>query len=63
MIDVLFPKVIKKNSKLVIYGADLTGQAFAEQLQSLHYCEIVCFVDAKIRKSYLKIPVNHPEWL
>ena len=63
MIDVLFPAVIQKNSRIVIYGADVTGHTFAEQLRSLHYCEIVCFVDAKVEKSYLGIPVNQPEWV
>lgn len=63
MIDLLFPVSIKKNCKLVIYGADITGHVFAEQISSLRHCEIVCFIDKKIKESYLGIPVYQPEWI
>ena len=64
MIDIIFPaKKIKKDSRIVIWGADITGVCFYEQINSLRYANIVTFIDSKIEKNHLNISINKPEWL
>lgn len=64
MIDMIFPAdKIKKGSRIVIWGADLTGMCFCEQIMSLKYADIVSFIDNKIETGYRNISTKKPEWL
>ena len=64
MIDIIFPAgKIKKGSRIVIWGADITGMCFCEQIMSLQYADIVSFIDNKIETGYKNININKPEWL
>ncbi len=64
MIDIIFPATkIKKGSRIVIWGADITGICFCEQIISLKYANVVTFIDSKVENNHLKISINKPEWL
>lgn len=64
MIDIIFPaKKIEMGSRIVIWGADITGICFYEQLKSLEYADVITFIDSKVEKIHLNISVNRPDWL
>lgn len=64
MIDIIFPAdKIKKGSRIVIWGADITGMCFCEQIMSLKHADIVSFIDNKIETGYRNIRTKKPEWL
>ena len=42
----LFPfDKVEKGCRLVLYGAGQVGQTFRRQLEKVHFCEVVCWVD------------------
>lgn len=42
----LFPfDKVEKGCRLVLYGAGQVGQTFYRQLEKIHFCEVVCWVD------------------
>lgn len=64
MIDMIFPaKKIEKGSRIVIWGANIAGVCFYEQIVSLKHADVVTFIDSRICKSHLKVSINKPEWL
>jgi len=56
----LFPfGSVRKQSRIVLYGAGTVGQAFYEQIQRTNYCEVVFWVDRQAAPYREKgLPVN-----
>lgn len=59
----LFPfEKIPEGSRVLIYGAGLTGQEYLRQIEMTKYCQIIGFLDRKMSKeSQFKIPIYNPE--
>lgn len=63
MLDILFSQKIPKGTNIVIYGANITGFCFYEQIRAVNHCKVIAFVDQKPMEDYQQIPVYHPLWL
>jgi len=54
---VKFPyKAIKKDSRIIIYGAGQVGQELIRQLEETQYCEVVCWIDKACDNECVKTP-------
>jgi hypothetical protein len=59
--NLLFPfNKISAGSRVIIYGADITGWCFYEQIKSLSFCDVLCFIDKNLQTSPYEIPVLQP---
>ncbi len=62
--DILFPySLIPRGSRIVIYGADLIGLAFYEQIKSTSHAEVICFIDDNPVVVINDLNVYKQEWL
>ena len=54
----LFPfKSVKRDSRIIIYGAGMSGQTYLRQVMLTKYCEIVCMID-RDAELYQMLPVR-----
>ncbi len=63
MIDIIFPKILPSNSNVVIYGENITGYCFFEQIRSVKHCNVIAFIDKAVGGNPYGIPAYSPEWL
>lgn len=47
----LFPyEKVPANSRIILYGAAEVGQSYYNQIQTNHYCQIVCWADIRFEE-------------
>ncbi len=56
--EFLFPfKSVKRDARIIIYGAGMSGQTYLQQVMMTKYCEIVCMID-RDAELYQMLPVQ-----